>query len=165
MSHLKSSILWVIFLKKMFNSLSHAKKKVQFLEPFFSPKVQFFDSYSKKNWVILKKRFNSLSHIQKKSSTLWVISKKTHTQFFESNWRKKRFNSLSHIGTQERLNSLSHIEKDFNSVSHIEKRVKKKSSILWVIYKEFNSVSHLSKKKISIFCVSFLHKVQFFESY
>ena len=120
-----------------------------------------------------------MSHIsKKKGSSLWVILKKTHTQFFESNWRKR--GSILWVILEEHKKSwtLWVILKDFNSVSHIEKRVKKKSSILWVIYKEFNSVSHLSKKKISIFWVSFFtqgsilwiilvkkEEVQFNESY
>ena len=65
-------------VEKVFNLLSRIQQK----------RVQFFESYQKKEfnsfssilWVkfhsVSKKRFNSVSHIQKKSSILWVKFKK-----------------------------------------------------------------------------------------
>ena len=105
------------------------KKVVQFCE---SKKIQFFESYSKK-----------------KSSILWVILQKEEGSFESFS---KKINSLSQI--QKNVHFFESISKE-SSISYIEKRFKKKSSILWVIYKEFNSVSHFSTKKISIFWGSF----------
>ena len=106
----KSSILWVVFYKKVqfcvsnwkkFNSLSLKKGSIVWV---ISQKVQFFESKLKKKGsirVIFDKRY-SLSHIQKKSNSL------THCQkikglFFESILKerlvifKNKINSSSYI--------------------------------------------------------------------
>ena len=150
------------YSEKVFNSLTHIKKKThtQFFESYWrKKKIQFFESYS-------KKKFNSLSHTQKevqffesysikkvqvkfkKSSTLWVMKK--HNSLSQT---EEEFNSLSHIGKPERFNSSRHIEKRLQ-LFHIEKRFIKRGSILWVLFQEFYSLS----------LFFFWHTVQFFES-
>ena len=109
----KSSVLWIVFLRQ-----------AQFFECFFSKKIQFFESHSKK--------FNSLSHapeisilwviffLKKKSSVLRVMLKKA--QFIWS--CSKRFNSLSHFFEKSSileffLKKKSHLKNGFDSLNHI----------------------------------------------
>ena len=133
----KSSILWVIF-----------KKKVQFIETYWK-KVQFFESSWKRKETILYFRirsstlwvfpfdtmFNSLSHSSRKSSILRVIFDKIRSQFFESYSRNP-------------VLFFAYWKEGFTSVSE------KKGSILWVFFasKKFDSLSHTQKE------------IQFFES-
>ena len=90
----KSSILWVIFKKKVQFIETYWKKKVQFFESSWKRKETFFTSESKKSCTLwdfsFDTRFNSLSHSSRK-----------RFQFFES--YKKGFNSLSHIFQKKSL--------------------------------------------------------------
>ena len=100
MSHWMSSILWVIFLKKMLNSLSlFSKSSILWVIVEKNKRVQFFESFfqtgsrSKKMGSISmshveKKAFNSVSCIRKRGSILWMKFKKN--QFLESSSPKKK---------------------------------------------------------------------------
>ena len=97
---------------------------------------------------------------KKKGSILWVIFKKinswSHFLTFQNIlcvnfFLQKRFNSVSH-NFWKNQNSFNHVEKRFNSVGHIQEKgsihwviLKKKSSILWVIFDKIalNSLSHI----------------------
>ena len=159
MSHSrKSSILWVIFSKEEFNSLSHTKK-------------------SSILWVIIRRRFNSSSqyflkvfnswsHIRKKGLILWVVFPKK-VQFFES---QKRFKILKDI-FEKKNNSLSPIQKKY----FLKRRFSSSRFLFWVIFSEItlnslshifwrkksNSLSHISEKKSSILRVIFPKKNNF----
>ena len=135
----KSSVLWIVFLRQ-----------AQFFECFFSKKIQFFESHSKK--------FNSLSHAPE-ISILWVI-------FF---LKKKKFSSSSHVKEGSihlvMFKKVQFFEsffwKEFNFRVFFEKEVtfkkwvrffesylKKESSILWVILqKEEGSILLVTLKK------------------
>ena len=92
--------------------------------------------------------------------------KNTHTQFFESNWRKKKVQFFESYWNTRKVELLESYCKKTSTLWVILRRGSKKNSILWVIYKEFNSVSHFSKKEDFDFLSRFFwHKVQFFKSY
>ena len=158
MSHLMSSILWVIFLKKMLNSLS-----------LFSKSSILWVILKQKNWVILKKRFNSLSQIQKKKKfNPWSQTQKKGSILWVILEHKKSW-TLGVI-LQKDFNSLSHIEKRFikrgsNSMSHF-KRVQFFESFFWHKVQFFESykkrINSLRRKKVQSFESK---KNQFFEKY
>ena len=156
-SHSKGSIIWVIVEENSFSSLSYIEK------------VQFVESYSKKkNWVIFKGSILRVTIKKKKVQFCWVTFAKSSVlrvlkkiQFFKSR-KKKGFNLLSRIQQK----------KEFNSSSLIRKR----SSILWVIFRKRGSILWvIFKKKGSILWVIFWRKFiswsqiwkkgQFFPSY
>ena len=157
----KGSILWVIFLKKEVQFCESCKKKSSilwvilksqfvwvFLRRAFFPKVEFFESYSKRGsilWVILQKEEGSTL---KKKHFFELHSKKV--QFFES---IEKNNSNWEEVHKRGSNSMSRLQR----VQSFESLLKKKGSILWVIFPD----------RINHFCESnfFFEKIQLFESF
>ena len=156
--------------KKRFNSLGHAKQKVQFFES-NQKKVQFFESYSQMFHSIsnAEKRFNSVNHVQKKfnflshvrkiHSILWVILNslshlKKWVQFFESCW-KEGFNFYESCW-KEGFNSVYHMKK---LVQFCESRFFQKSSILWVLKKFLKFDWYFSANQFFESSFSFSRKV------
>ena len=72
-SEKKGSILWVFFVSKKINSVSHVFEKVQFFESFFGKNLLFESYWSKKKFnsshvkkvIHMEGRFNSLSILKK----------------------------------------------------------------------------------------------------
>ena len=122
--------LWVMFKKKMFNSLSRVPKKKRFN----------FLSHIK------KKRFNSLSHITTKFNYLSRIKK---VQFFEFFVSSKIFLKKNLVFQKKKVQFFeSYWQTVFNSLSHLCEKgsilcviFKKKVSFLCVIFK-----SHFRKR-------------------
>ena len=154
------SILWVVFKKKEFDSLSRIFEKKKFNSLcHIQKKVQFCESYSKKKkgsilWVIFEK--SSILWVkQKRSSILWVIPKKDQLFFQGIQWYTVRpgrpqlqwFNSNAEekrkIQTKKRP-IVWVMFKRLKSFNHVKKEV----SVLSVISRKgFNSLSHIEKKK------------------
>ena len=157
-------ILWVIFKKKGFNSVSCIRKRSSILWVIFKKSIlgvifaffcskhslshffflqKRFNSVSHNFWKVqnsfnhIEKKFNSLGHIQEKGSIHWDILKKK-VQFFESSWKE----------------------------TILYFRIKR-SSTLWVFSFDtrFNSLSHSSRKSSILRVIFDKIRSQFFESY
>ena len=154
----KSSILWLIFSKRVQFFESHSILRVNFFLTkranlwvrFLQKKksVQFFESYFLQKGSILgvklRKGFNSLRHIWKKKFSAGVLFAK---RVQKSNLKKK-------------VQVFESCLKKSNYLSHNEK----KSSILWILIavskvpflrqkKRFNSMSHVEKKGSNLWIV------------
>ena len=169
-SFLRKKTLWITLKKfhffesveKVFNLLSRIQqKRVQFFESYQKKEFNSF-SYSKKSsilWVkFKKKRFNSVSHIQKKSSILWVKFKKLILWVIL--WKK--FISWSQIWKWVQFFS-SYLNKRSNSLCHIWTN----GPTLCVMSKKFNCSIHcvILKKRVQFFGHLQRKRVQFCESY
>ena len=150
----KSSILCVLYsVKSWFNSVCRIKKGIlkNSILWVILKKVQFFDSFFLQK-AYSQKKINSLSHIQEKrfNSLRHVQEKKVQ---FSASYSRTKGSILCVIFKNKRINSLRHIE---------EKKVQffesywKMGSILWVISRRVQFFESFLKKRCSILWVIFL---------